>query len=390
MMIISKPIGGMAYQDIRPHHLLVLYSTYHLLSTFVSSNRYVEKLKTHLSNHATTLISKLSDICLPLVYSPITSFLLPDALIRYAVRVRCSHTLIELGEHTIELDQQRKMDIAHELKTMPIAIETDLANDQHYEVPARFYDLCLGPNKKYSSGLWPFKSSKLGKGKGMTWDESLEKSEVAMLDLISNSHSQREYILNTAKERGYNVDNIRVITCDASKWEDEAYCAEMLKGVENNDRVISVEMFEHMKNYSILFKKVNSFLAPDGQLFVHVFCHKSHAYHFSKGWMADTFFTGGTMPSDDLFLYFAEHFSIANHWRVNGSNYEKTSNAWLALMDRNWKSGELEPVLEEAYGEGNGRKWYVNWRLFYLACAELFGMNGGEEWIVSHYLFDKR
>ncbi len=130
-MIFSKPIGGMAYQDIRPHHLLVLYSTYHLLSTFVSSNRYIEKLKTHLSNHATTLISKLSDICLPLVYSPITSFLLPDAIIRYAIRVRCSHTLIELGEHTIELDQQRKMDIAHELKTMPIAIETDLANVQH-------------------------------------------------------------------------------------------------------------------------------------------------------------------------------------------------------------------------------------------------------------------
>ena len=96
------------------------------------------------------------------------------------------------------------------------------------------------------------------------------------------------------------------------------------------------------------------------------------------------------MPSDDLFLYFAEHFSIANHWRVNGSNYEKTSNAWLALMDRNWKSGELKPVLEEAYGEGKGYEWYINWRLFYLACAELFGMNEGQEWLVSHYLFDKR
>lgn len=106
--------------------------------------------------------------------------------------------------------------------------------------------------------------------------------------------------------------------------------------------------------------------------------------------MADTFFTGGTMPSDDLLLYFSEHFSVTNHWRVNGSNYEKTSNAWLGLMDKHWKSGELEPVLEEAYGKGKGREWYVNWRLFYLACAELFGLNNGEEWMVSHYLFERR
>ncbi|KAL7443266.1 hypothetical protein ACHAXM_008822 [Skeletonema potamos] len=431
-MIFSKPLGlpagGIAYEDIRPHHLLALYSTYHFLSAILSSSRYVEKLKTHLSNHATTIISKLSDICLPLVYSPITYYLLPDALIRYAIRVRCSHTLISLGERSIEMDQERKMEIANELKTMPIAVETQCANQQHYEVPARFYDLCLGPNKKYSSGFWPFPASKLGKGKKLSWDEGLEMSEVAMLDLymqragikdgmkvvdlgcgwgsvtlhiakhfpnckitsISNSHSQREYILNTAKERGYNVDNIRVITCDASLWQDKQYFAEKLQGVENNDVVISIEMFEHMKNYSVLFEKVSSFLGPDGKLFVHVFTHKDHAYHFSKGWMADTFFTGGTMPSDDLFLYFAEHFSIANHWRVNGSNYEKTSNAWLKLMDRNWKSGELKPVLEEAYGKDKGYEWYINWRLFYLACAELFGMNGGEEWIVSHYLFDKR
>lgn len=324
-MIFSKPLGlpagGMAYEDIRPHHLLALYSTYHLLSAVLSSSRYVERLKTQLSNHATTLMSKLSDICLPLVYSPITSYLLPDTLLRYAIRVRCSHTLIELDHHTIELNHQRKMEIVEELKTMAIAVETQAANDQHYEVPARFYDLCLGPNKKYSSGLWPFKASKLGKGKNMTWDESLEKSEEAMLDLymqragikdgmrvvdlgcgwgsvtlhvakhfpnckitsISNSHSQREYILNTAKERGYNVDNIRVITCDASKWQDEQYFAEKLQGVENNDVVISIEMFEHMKNYSVLFEKVSSFLGPNGQLFVHVFTHKDHAYHFSKG-----------------------------------------------------------------------------------------------------------
>jgi len=429
-MIFSKPIipSDMSYNDIRPHHLLALYSSYHILSSILSSSRLLDKLQTHLSNHATALLSKLSDICLPLLYSPLTSIFLPDVVIRKAIRIRCKHTLIDLGERGAEGDQERTMAIVDELKNMPIAIETDAANDQHYEVPARFYDLCLGTNKKYSSGLWPFQASRLGKGKGMTWEESLDASEEAMLDLyveraqvedgmsvvdlgcgwgsmtlhlakkfpnckitsISNSHSQREYILNTAKERGYNVENIRVITCNACKWDDDEYFKEMLVGVKDNDRVITIEMFEHMKNYKVLLSRVNSFLKPSGKLFVHIFTHIHHTYHFEKGWMAENFFTGGTMPSDDLLLYFAEHFAVANHWRVNGSNYEKTSNAWLALMDKHWKSGELKPVLEQAYGEGKGREWYVNWRLFYLACAELFGMNNGEEWMVSHYLFDKR
>ena len=435
-MIFSKlfhlhpPPPTISYDAIRPHHLLVLYSSYHLLSSVIGSNLFLSKLKTHLANHATTLLSKLSDVCLPLLYSPLTSIFLPDAVLRYAIRVRCQHTLIELGNHGCESDQVTKMDIVKELQSMPIAIETDLANDQHYEVPAKFYDLCLGYHKKYSCGLWPFPASSLGKGRGMTWEDSLYKSELAMLELyveraqiedgmsivdlgcgwgsmtlflaskfpnckitsISNSNSQREYIMATAKERGYNVENIRVITCDVSKWDDVEYCKKIkLDSIQDNDRVVSIEMFEHMKNYSILLSRVHSFLKPNtGKLFVHIFTHIRHTYHFEKGWMADTFFSGGTMPSDDLLLYFGQHFSVSNHWRVNGSHYEKTSNAWLALMDKHWRSGELKPVLEEAYGKGKGREWYVNWRLFYLACAELFGMNGGEEWMVSHYLFDRR
>ncbi|KAL7472754.1 hypothetical protein ACHAXS_013201 [Conticribra weissflogii] len=413
-----------AYDHIRPHHLLVLYSGYHALSS-LSSSRYLSKLQSHLSRHLTTLTSRLTDLCLPLVYSKFTWFLLPDFLLRYAIRIRCRHTLLELENEGVEGDMRKKMGIVRELKDMPIAIDTDLANEQHYEVPARFYDLCLGPNKKYSSGLWPddVPFSK------MSLAEQLEASEVAMLDLyceraavedgmkivdlgcgwgsltlhllkkypnceitsISNSHSQREYIINTATSRGLNVQNLRIVTCDVSKWDDETYAKEKLAGIENNDRVMSIEMFEHMKNYSVLLSKVHSFLKPNtGKLFLHIFTHKHHAYHFEKGWMADTFFTGGTMPSDDLMLYFGEHFSISNHWTVNGSNYEKTSNAWLWTMDENWKKGELEGVLEEAYGKGKGREWYVNWRLFYLACAELFGLSGGEEWIVSHYLFERR
>ena len=279
-MIFSKPLSLSSYDDIRPHHLIVLYSSYHVLSSILSSSRLVDKLKTHLANHATVLVSKLSDVCLPLLYSPVTAFLVPDALIRFAIRIRCSHTLIELEQNGAEKNQEQKMAIVNELKTMPIAIATDEANEQHYEVPAKFYDLCLGHNKKYSGSIWPFKSSVYGIGKGMTLEESLDKSEEAMLDLyveraqikdgmhvvdlgcgwgsmslwiakkfpnckitsISNSHSQREYILNTAKARGYNVDNINVVTCDASKWEDEGYFKEKLGNVTNNDRVVSIEM----------------------------------------------------------------------------------------------------------------------------------------------------
>jgi len=148
--------------------------------------------------------------------------------------------------------------------------------------------------------------------------------------------------------------------------------------------------FEHMKNYKDLLNKIHGFLKPNGKLFVHIFSHKDYCYHFEEGWMSDTFFSGGTMPSDDLLLYFNQDFSLENHWRVCGTHYEKTSNAWLAIMDAHWKSGELAPVLAEAYGEGKEREWYVNWRLFYMACAELFGLDGGQEWIVSHYLFDRR
>jgi len=164
-----------------------------------------------------------------------------------------------------------------------------------------------------------------------------------------------------------------------------------LDAVRDNDLVMTVEMFEHMKNYSQLLEKVKSFLKPDGgKLFVHIFTHKDYCYHFEEGWMSDNFFTGGTMPSDDLLLYFASDFAVRSHWRVNGTHYERTSNGWLAYLDENWRNGSLRPVLKHAYGEGREYEWYTNWRLFFLACAELWGYDRGEEWIVSHYLFERR
>ena len=146
-----------------------------------------------------------------------------------------------------------------------------------------------------------------------------------------------------------------------------------------------------MKNYDDLLQKVSGFLKPNGKLFVHIFTHKDFCYHFEEGsWMADNFFSGGTMPSDDLLLYFGNQFAVQHHERVCGTNYERTSNGWLAYLDDGWKRGALQPVLAEAYGVGKEYEWYVNWRLFFLACAELWGLDHGNEWIVSLYLFEKR
>ena len=212
------------YSDTRPHHLIVLYGSYQVFA-ILSTNRFLAKLRDRISNCTTILLSNFSDLvsteggflsitflrsktcrinqCLPLLYSPVSSFFLPDALIRLAIRKRCEHTLLDLGSKGAQDDQEAKQAIVTELKTMPIAIETDAANDQHYEIPANFYDLCLGSNKKYSSGLWPFPASSLGKGKGMTFKESLDASEVAMLDLYVD-RAGGEYI-------GYCVSSLQTV-----------------------------------------------------------------------------------------------------------------------------------------------------------------------------------
>lgn len=386
------------YKDVHPHQLALGFALFRL----VASTSIMGKFSEMVLNWA----SRFSDVLLPLVYAGFV----PDFLIRFGIRIRLYDHLNFLKAKSVEQELSNKMEIIQSLKTMPIAIETEAANAQHYEVPAKFYDLCLGPRKKYSSGLWPTESTTfeesevamldhycnladvkdgmkivdLGCGWGSLTLHLAERFPNAKITGISNSQSQRECILETAKKRGCNVNNITIITCNVS---DDSGALDVVK---DNDLVMTVEMFEHMKNYDDLLKKVHGFLKPSGKLFVHIFTHKDFTYHFDKGWMSDNFFTGGTMPSDDLLLYFAKDFSVQNHWRVNGTNYEKTSNGWLDCLDKSWKSGELKPVLAEAYGKGKEREWYVNWRLFFLACAELWGLENGNEWIVSLYLFQKR
>lgn len=298
------------------------------------------------------------------------------------------------------------MKLINELKASPIAVNTNDANEQHYEVPTEFFKYCLGKHMKYSSGYWKqgvtdFDQSEadmleltvthadlkdglnileLGCGWGSLTLFMAEKYPHANITGVSNSSTQKEYIDAEARKR--ELSNITIITADMNVFQTN----------DRFDRVVSVEMFEHMRNYQLLLEKVASFLKDGGKLFVHIFTHKDFAYKFEvkdeSDWMSKYFFTGGIMPSDHLLLYFQEHFAIDKHWRISGWHYSKTSEAWLANMDKHKK--QIMPIFKKTYGEHQANRWWVYWRLFYMACAELWGYNKGEEWLVSHYLFQKR
>lgn len=330
----------------------------------------------------------------------------PDFLIRIGIRKLLKERLLQEKKETVELQQAHLMQLIEELKKSPIAINTTEANEQHYEVPTKFYQYCLGKNLKYSSGYWKdgvtdidtseddmleitcnraeLKDGQdvleLGCGWGSLSLYMAKKYPKSNFTVVSNSRTQKLHIDEQAKQR--DITNLTVITVNINDFNiDKTF-----------DRVVSVEMFEHMRNYQKLMHKVSTCLKSDGKLFVHIFTHKDFAYKFEvvdeTDWMSKYFFTGGIMPSDDLLLYFNEHLSIQQHWHVSGMHYSKTSEAWLQNMDKH--KAKIIPLFEETYGKEQAVKWWVYWRIFYMACAELWGYNKGEEWIVSHYLFTKK
>ena len=321
--------------------------------------------------------------------------LIPLPALRIGIRRLLAKRLLEAeqGPHVSALSSH--------LKESAIAVLPEKANEQHYEVPADFFELTLGPNLKYSSAYWPEGTASLSEAEEAMLRLTVQRADLAdgheILELgcgwgsltlhmaqrfpnanitaVSNSAPQRRFIEARAPQ------NVRVITADMNELQLE----------QRFDRVVSVEMFEHMRNYRDLLHRICGWMKPDARLFVHVFCHRDYAYPFETegddNWMGRYFFTGGIMPSFDLFEHFDNDLFIEKDWRVSGTHYERTARAWRENLEK--QRDPVMTVLKQSYG-AEADRWFHRWRLFFLACEELFGYRGGSEWLVAHYLFAPR
>lgn len=329
---------------------------------------------------------------------------MPDSLIRAGIRHLLKSRLQEIKSSDCAASADIQTLFVESMNASPVALVPEMANDQHYEVPSDFFRYSLGKQLKYSCCYWDDEVTTLDQAETRALKLTCEHANIrdgdrvlelgcgwgsltlwmagkfpnSQITAVSNSHSQREYIERAAKDLGYA--NIQVVTCDMNHFAP----------VTTYDRIVSVEMFEHMRNYRTLFERLHGWLNPGGKFFMHIFVHRLTPYAFvansTDDWMSELFFSGGMMPSDNLPLHFQQHLKLQSQWRWDGSHYEKTANAWLDRMDDH--ATQVMTVFRTTYGD-DAQIWFNRWRIFYMSCAELFGYNKGQEWWVSHYLFER-
>lgn len=333
------------------------------------------------------------------------SGLVPDPVIRFGIRRLVEQRRRQIAGKATGANAPDLEAFVSRMDRSEIALVPDLANVQHYEVPAHFFEQVLGEYRKYSCCYWADGAETLDEAERAALEITCERARIAdgqqILDLgcgwgsfslwaarhypgceitaVSNSASQGAYIERQAAM--YGLSNLEVITADMNDFRSD----------RQFDRIVSIEMFEHMRNYRELFRRIAGWLTADGLFFMHIFCHRDAAYEYvdagPSDWMSRHFFSGGIMPSEDLPLRFQQHLAAVDQWRWDGIEYRKTAEAWLANMDA--RKAAIMSVFDDVYGEQDSRRWWMRWRLFFLAVSEMFGYSGGREWRVGHYLFRK-
>ncbi len=332
--------------------------------------------------------------------------MVPDAIVRKGIRRLLEQKLRLIRAGDPEFAALATREFITRMNESPIALVPELANEQHYELPAEFFEHVLGEHRKYSCGYWSTDAANLNEAETAALEISARRADIhdgmRVLDLgcgwgsmaiwiaehfprasvvaVSNSHAQRDAILRQTAER--RLSNVEVRVADMNEFDPR----------ERFDRVVSIEMFEHMRNYRELFRRIAGWLETDGRFFLHIFTHRSTPYEYvDKGpgdWMSRHFFSGGIMPSMELPLFFQQHLGIEKHWRWSGTHYASTCNAWLSQLDA--RREQVMPLLRSTYGASEAERWWMRWRMFFMACAELFAWDDGREWFVSHYRFRRR